>query len=221
MHSPLIITLDGPAGVGKTTLARLCAKALDIPFLDTGAMFRATALNLGDGAWNLPGPELEARLTSITFALETSGQDSILLCRGVPVGDEVRTEQAGVWASKIAARPEVREFQKAAQRAVGAATPLVAEGRDMGSVVFPNARRKFFLDADPRIRAERRADQLREMGQEANVDAIEAAIRERDHLDRTRPVAPLVPAGDAVIVDTSHMTLDEVFARIMSAIGET
>jgi cytidylate kinase len=207
--------------VGKTTLARLCAKALGIPFLDTGAMFRATALTLGDGAWDLPGPELEERLKSITFALEASGQDSILLCRGVPVGDEVRTEQAGVWASRIAARPEVREYQKAAQRAVGAATPLVAEGRDMGSVVFPDARRKFFLDADARIRAVRRADQLRAMGQEADVVRIETDIRERDHLDRTRPVAPLVPAPDAIIVDTSHMTLDEVFAMIMSAIRET
>lgn len=220
MANPLVITLDGPAGVGKTTLARLCARALGIPFLDTGAMFRATALKLGEGAWDLPGPELEERLKAITFALQASGQGSLLLCQGQPVGDEVRTEQAGLWASKIAARPEVREYQKAAQRAVGAATPLVAEGRDMGSVVFPDARRKFFLDADPRIRAERRADQLRAMGQDADIDAIEDAIRERDHQDRTRPVAPLVPAEDAVIVDTSHLTLEEVFARIMSEIGD-
>jgi len=216
--APLIITLDGPAGVGKTTLARRVAQALGVAYLDTGAMFRVTALKLGLGSWDLPGDVLAAKLAGVTFGLSGAGGDSRLLCDGEPVGDEVRTEEVGMWASNLAARPEVRECQKAAQRAIGARTPLVAEGRDMGSVVFPNARRKFFLDADPRIRAERRVAQLREMGLEADLTDVEESIRARDAQDRNRPVAPLGPAPDAVVIDTSGMNLEAVFQRVMREI---
>jgi CMP/dCMP kinase len=216
MPDKLIITIDGPAGVGKTTLAKKVAQAVGIAYLDTGAMFRTTALKLGDRAWELPTPGLKSRLTGISFELTGSGADSVLLCDGRPVGEEIRTEQAGMWASNMAARPEVRDFQKAAQRAIGERTSLVAEGRDMGTVVFPGARRKFFLDAEPRIRAVRRAEQLRAMGQDADVLAIEESIRVRDHQDRNRAVAPLIPATDAVVIDTSGMSLEQVFQRIMA-----
>jgi cytidylate kinase len=215
---PLVVTLDGPAGVGKTTLARLVAQALDVAYLDTGAMFRVTALKLGEKSWELPRDILEARLEGITFDLTGTGLDSRLLCGGSPVGDEVRTEEVGMWASNLAARPEVRERQKAAQRAIGLHTSLVAEGRDMGTVVFPSARRKFFLDAAPGIRAARRVAQLREMGREADLASIEAAIRARDDQDRNRAVAPLVPARDAVVIDTSGLGLEEVFEMVMKEI---
>jgi len=214
---PIIITLDGPAGVGKTTLARKVAQAMGVAYLDTGAMFRATALSLGQGSWDLPGPELAQRLAGFSFSLEGAGEKSVLLMNGVPVGDEVRAEHVGMWASNVASRAEVREFQKAAQRAIGRDTSLVAEGRDMGTVVFPDARCKIFLDADPRVRAMRRVDQLREMGQQADPAEIEASIRLRDEQDRNRPIAPLAPAPDAVVIDTSGLNLDEVFARIMDA----
>lgn len=214
----MVVTLDGPAGVGKTTLARKVAQELRVAFLDTGAMFRATALKLGEGAWDLPGEELDRRLAGITFSLSGMGRTSTLSCCGEPVGDEVRTERVGMWASHLAARPEVRERQKAAQRAMGADTPLVAEGRDMGTVVFPSAAHKFFLDADPRVRAGRRAAQLTQMGKKADLEAIEASIRARDDQDRNRAIAPLIPAPDAVVIDTSGLTLDEVFQRIMRSI---
>ncbi len=217
MADPIIITLDGPAGVGKTTLARKVAQAMGVAYLDTGAMFRATALSLGQGSWDLPGPELAQRLAGFSFSLEGAGEKSVLLMNGVPVGDEVRAEHVGMWASNVASRAEVREFQKAAQRAIGRDTSLVAEGRDMGTVVFPDARCKIFLDADPRVRAMRRVDQLREMGQQADPAEIEASIRLRDEQDRNRPIAPLAPAPDAVVIDTSGLNLDEVFARIMDA----
>ena len=213
-----IVTLDGPAGVGKTSLARKVAQALGIAYLDTGAMFRVTALKLGEGAWDMPGPQLARRLAAMTFGLEGVGKNSVLFCDGMPVGDEVRTEQVGMWASRVASRNEIREYQKAAQRAMGARTSLVAEGRDMGSVIFPKARHKFFLDADPRVRAQRRADQLQAMGQSADLDTIEQSIRQRDDLDRNRSIAPLAPAPDAIIVDTSKLNLEQVFAAIMDEI---
>ena len=214
-----VVTLDGPAGVGKTTLAKMTAQALGLAYLDTGAMFRATALRLGEGAWDLPGEELAARLVPLTFRLSGAGADSVLWCGDAPVGPEVRTEAVGMWAARLAGRPEVRDFQKAAQRAIGASLALVVEGRDMGTVVFPRARRKFFLDAAPRVRAERRATQLAEMGAPADLDAIEQAIRERDALDRNRPIATLIPAQDALVIDTSGLTLHQVFAAIMAGLS--
>lgn len=218
MADPFIVTIDGPAGVGKTTLARKVAQALGVAYLDTGAMFRATALLLGDGAWDLPGPQLAARLAGITFELTGTGDASTLVCNARPVGDEVRSERVGLWASHLAQRGEVRDYQKEAQRALSLRTSLVAEGRDMGSVVFACARKKFFLDADPSVRARRRAGQLAAMGQQADVASIEAAIRQRDRQDRNRAIAPLAPAADACIIDTSSLTLEEVFERIMAEV---
>ena len=219
-RNPFIVTIDGPAGVGKTTLAKKVAEALHVTYLDTGAMFRAAALRLGPGAWDLPGEALASRLSGLSFDLQGVGGLSRLSCDGRPVGDEIRTEEAGMWASRLATRPEVREFMKDMQRQFGAHMSLVVEGRDMGTVVFPDAAYKFFLDADPRVRAKRRAAQLREIGKEADEEAIFEAIEARDHQDRNRSVAPLVPAPDAVIIDTTTLDLDQVFARIMQFFGD-
>lgn len=219
MSAPRVVTLDGPAGVGKTTLARRVAEALGLAYLDTGAMFRATALALGPGARELPEAELRARLAGLDFGLSGGGAASVLRLNGRAVGDEVRTEQVGMMASDVATLPVVREFLKAAQRAVGRATALVAEGRDMGTVVFPEAAHKIFLDAAPEVRARRRCEQLRAMGAPAELAAITEQIRARDHQDRNRAVAPLRPAPDAVVIDTGALDIDGVFAAIMAALG--
>jgi len=214
----LIVTLDGPGGVGKSTLAKRLAQALNVAYLDTGAMFRATALKLGKGAWERTGEELQKDLADLGFSLSGTGENSKLHLNNTPVGDEIRTEKVGMWASNIATIPSVRAFQKQAQQAIGAHTSLVCEGRDMGTVVFPDAKYKFFLKASPKIRAERRFRQLQEMGQEADLKEITERLKARDEQDTNRAEAPLKPAKDAQIIDTDGLSIDGVFDRIMQEI---
>ena len=202
-----VVTLDGPAGVGKTTLAQQLAESLHVAYLDTGAMFRCLALKLGPGAETLPEEELREKCRQWTFSLSGKGRASTVCCNGVPIRGEVRTEQVGMLAARIATVPVVREVLREAQRAMGEATPLVVEGRDMGTVVFPDARFKFFLDASPEVRALRRLRDLAARGVEADLVTLTEQIRQRDSLDRNRAVAPLRPAADAVIVDTSELDI--------------
>ena len=204
-----IITLDGPAGVGKSTLAKRLATILGIPYLDTGAMFRTIALRLGPGAEALPEDELRARCNAFRFKLQGGGEHSVLLCNGVPVGPEIRTEEVGRLASRLATSTVVRDCLKEAQRSLGE-SGLVAEGRDMGTVVFPTARFKFFLDARPEVRGMRRFEELQAKGEPADLAQITEMIRQRDDMDRNRAVAPLKPAADAVIVDTSDLGIEGV-----------
>lgn len=211
-----IVTIDGPAGAGKTTISRRAAGALGLAYLDTGAMFRALALALGEGGHALPEPAIDARLAAMSFALDGSGADTRLLADGRPLPDAARTEEVGRWASALAVLPVVRRRLKLAQQALGRATDLLAEGRDMGTVVFPGASCKFFLDAAPEVRAARRVRQLAALGRPADYEAILAAIRERDDRDRNRAEAPLVAAPDAVVIDTSDMSEDAVLARIVA-----
>jgi cytidylate kinase len=218
VSSPLIVTIDGPAGVGKSTMAKRLARALSIPYLDTGAMFRSLARRLGEGAWTRGEAYLEAGLTGVRFSLSGIGEESVLSLDGEPIGDEIRTEQVGMWASNIATSPAVRAGLKAAQQALGRECSLVAEGRDMGTVVFPDASRKFFLDATADERARRRFLQLQELGKPADLDELREQIAVRDHQDRNRAVAPLKPADDAVIIDTTSLSLDEVFQALVRGV---
>ncbi|MEW5774870.1 MAG: (d)CMP kinase [Thermodesulfobacteriota bacterium] len=217
--APRIITIDGPAGVGKSTLAKRLAAHLGVAYLDTGAMFRGTALALGLDSWTWPEDRLAAALAGLSFSLAGAGAESRVLLNGTLLDDEIRTEQAGMWASNIATLPQVRAFQKQAQQAIGRTTSLVAEGRDMGTVVFPQARPKFFLDASPEVRAARRFLQLQIMGRPEDLNDIIANIRARDHQDRTRAAAPLAAAPDALVIDTGPLTIDEVF-EIMAKAAE-
>lgn len=209
-----IITIDGPAGVGKSTLAQLLAEKLGIPFLDTGAMFRTLALKLGEEAPNMPDSELRDKFRELRFSLTGSGRNTSLLCNGENPGDAIRTEKIGALASALATNPIIRELLLNAQRQIGEQGPLVTEGRDMGTVVFPAARYKFFLKADPAIRARRRFLQYQAKGEQVDLTRLEQLIRQRDEQDLNRAVAPLKAAADAIIIDTSNMDIPQVLDRM-------
>lgn len=226
MSAPRVITIDGPAGVGKSTLAKRLAGELGIAYLDTGAMFRTVALRLGfEGSKQARHTQehdakLAELLASCSFSLEGEGVDTRLLCNGRIVGDEIRSEEAGMMAALIGGNPQVRAYLKQEQRRLGGAYSLVAEGRDMGTVVFPRAFCKIFLDADPLVRAERRYRQLLEMGKPCRLEELIDQIGERDKQDRNRAVAPLRPASDAVIIDTSCKDIEAVYGDIMNELEQ-
>ncbi|CAM2061316.1 Cytidylate kinase [Desulfovibrionales bacterium] len=215
-----IITLDGPAGVGKTTLARQVAEALDMVYLDTGAMFRALAWVLGESCLSLDQTGLTEQLAALHFTLTGTGQASTLFLNGQPLNSNIRTETIALLASRYAQLPAVRDFLRIAQRDISVGTPLTAEGRDMGTVVFPNARWKFLLDAVPKERAHRRWHQLIDLGQPADLTELSKQIYQRDYLDRTRTMSPLIPAEDAVIIDTTNLTVEDVLKRILRVVRQ-
>lgn len=217
-----VITMDGPAGGGKSTLARRLAAELGIAYLDTGAMYRTLGLRLGAEAADMDEAHLRAACRKYRFSLEAGrpGQAPVLCCNGEPLGPEIRTERAGRLASLVARLPVLREELQRAQRELGAECSLVAEGRDMGTRVFPSARHKFFLDARPDVRATRRYLELESRGtlNGATLEQIRRGIEERDAQDRGRAVDPLRPAEDAVIVDTSDLDLDGVMRVLLDAV---
>jgi cytidylate kinase len=217
-----VITVDGPSGVGKGTISHLLARKLGWHFLDSGALYRLTALAaarhgaaLGDEA----AVAAIARGLDVEFLATGTGEITILLEKH-DVSTEIRTEQAGNNASKVAALPAVREALLQRQRDFARPPGLIADGRDMGTTVFPQATRKFFLTASAEVRAERRYKQLKEKGLSANLSSLIEEIEQRDERDRTRSASPLRPADDAVSIDTSNKGIDEVFAEVLSHCGE-
>lgn len=212
----LIVTIDGPAGVGKSTLAKKLAVYLGIAYLDTGAMYRSLGLRVGAEVADWSEKKMQEEFARFSYALKKENEQYVLYLNGEKIGEEIRTEKAGRLASIVGKIPEVRKALQKYQREIGSQTALVAEGRDMGTAVFPNAPLKFFLDARPEVRAKRRYDEFVQKGQEEKYEDILQNIIARDNQDRNREVDPLRPHETAIIVDTSDLDIDGVFQKLVS-----
>lgn len=212
MSDAIVITVDGPGGAGKGELTRRLAEALDFDLLDSGAIYRVLGYAVrkaGLALFDEDSVVQEAKLLNLTFECMDDGVHVLL--GGEDVSLAIRTEEAGNNASKVAAYPSVRQALLDRQRQFLKEPGLVADGRDMGTVVFPKAQVKIFLDASAEVRAKRRCLQLEAKGKSADFDTVLAEIKERDDRDRNRPVAPLKPADDALLIDSSDMNIEEVF----------
>lgn len=219
----LVVAIDGPAGAGKSSVTRLVAEALGYTRVDTGAIYRTVALiaqrrgvPLDDG---LEVAEVARELAEPgAIVMSTSGQDVSVRALGGDVTSEIRTRAASLGASIVSQIPEVRQALLDVQRQLGASGGVVLEGRDIGSVVFPDAEAKFYLTASAEVRAARRRAELAEAGEAPPLETIVAEVNERDRRDTERPIAPLRQATDAMIVDSSHMSIDEVVSTIVSRV---
>jgi cytidylate kinase len=203
----MIVTIDGPAGAGKSSAARALAERLGFDFLDTGAMYRAVTLAALRGGTNRDNEEELSRLVAGVRLEMPAGR---VVLNGEDVSGPIRTAEVTAASRQIADSPAVRRRLVELQRRIAAGRDVVCEGRDQGTIVFPNAACKFFLVADPEERARRRHREMLERGEPADLDAILAAQRRRDADDAARDLAPMVPAPDAIRLDSSGLTLDEV-----------
>jgi cytidylate kinase len=220
---PVIITIDGPAGTGKSTVADVLATRLGLEFLDTGAMYRAAALvAIEEGIKPDDGPTLAAAVERAELRFDWTTQPPHLRLRDRDVSRRIRDLDVSRIVSIVAGQPEIRGILVARQRWIADRHPrLVSEGRDQGSVVFPDASARFYLHADAAVRAGRRVKQLRAAGKDADEGAIRADIERRDRLDRSRDVGPLVKPEGAIEVDTSTRTLLQVVDELESIVRRT
>jgi cytidylate kinase len=220
-----VVTIDGPAGAGKSTISRLLAARLHYTYLDTGALYRAVGFKVREAGLELDDEAGRAALPGLLDEIEiylapaaSADNETRVFVNGQEVSAVIRTAAMGMIASRVSAEGVVREKLTEMQRRLGARGGVVAEGRDTGTVVFPQAEHKFYLDASPEERARRRQLQLKEKGQEVEYRELLAQIVKRDHDDASRSLAPLKPAEDAVIVDTSAMTIEEVVSFMLTKI---
>jgi CMP/dCMP kinase len=217
-----VLTIDGPSGSGKGTISRAVAQKLGWHYLDSGALYRAVGVAAGWADEDFSDHVALMRRafdTAIEFRTSGAGEPRVIV-DGVDATDELRTETAGAAASAIAALPEVRAALFEKQRAFRRAPGLVADGRDMGTVIFPDAAYKVFLTASAEERAERRYNQLKQKGLEVTIDGLLREILARDARDAQRAVAPLKPAYDAVTVDTTGVSIEAVVERVLALLPE-
>ena len=213
-----IITVDGPSGSGKGTICRLLSQELGWSLLDSGALYRLTALAANHHGVDLSDVEalqVLAEHLDVRFVASEQGDEVVILLEGEEVTHAIRAEQIGNDASKVAAIPAVRSALLKRQRDFAQPPGLVADGRDMGTVVFPHAPLKIYLDASAEVRADRRYKQLIDKGLSASLETILEDIRARDDRDMNRSVAPLRPADDAVILDSTALSIEEVMKTVL------
>jgi cytidylate kinase len=221
-----VVAIDGPAGAGKSTVTQRVASALGYFVVDTGALYRTVALACERAGIDFDDRERVGGLAESLVArdavrLEGDARGgSRVLLDGKDVSGAIRTQTLGQGASKVSAQPRVRAALLELQRAAGRTGGVVLEGRDIGTVVFPDAEVKVFLTASVEQRALRRFEQLKAAGTEADIDAVKREVEERDQRDTTRPIAPLKKAPDAVVVDSSELSIDQVVARIVAHVRE-
>lgn len=217
-----VITIDGPAGVGKSTISRKLAARLGYTYLDTGAMYRAAALYLANkGVACSDERAVAAAMAGLVIELLPTvdeNDDADVLLNGERVGTLIRTAEMSMLASTVSAIPAVRRTLTEMQREIGRRGNAVAEGRDTGTIVFPDARHKFFLDASPAVRARRRALQMQARGEAVDEKALLEMTVKRDRQDTERAVAPLKKADDALVIDTSNRSIDQVLEVILAAV---
>jgi cytidylate kinase len=213
----MIVTIDGPAGSGKSTAARRLAERLGFDFLDTGAMYRAVALEVLSRGIDIADV---ARVVEVAHTADIEALGPVVRAGGRDVTAAIRTPEVSSAASKVAAIPEVRTELVRLQRQAAERRNVVSEGRDQGTVVFPLAECKFYLTADPNERARRRQLELAEQGETIAVEDLLRQILERDNRDQTRDTAPLRPADDAIRIDTSHLSPDEMVVCLETLVRE-
>jgi cytidylate kinase len=219
-HLPTVVAIDGPAGAGKSTVARRVAEELGLSYLDTGAMYRAVGFALTrDGVDLDDAAAVAARVASVPLVLEPqpSGVASVLL-EGSPVGERIRTPEAGEAASRVASVPAVRRRLVALQQDFGHRHGAVLEGRDIGTVVFPETPHKFFLDATARERARRRTAERRTQGEPVDLEAVAREIESRDARDRARDHSPLRHDETYTVIDTTGLSLGEVVEKVVGEV---
>ena len=211
-----IITIDGPAGSGKSTVSRLLARRLKVLYLDTGAMYRAAALQANREGVDLQDREKISKLCrDLDLHFKTLDGTTRLFVGAEDISAAIRSPEMDMLSSIISAIKEVREAMTLLQRKMAEKGGVVAEGRDMGTVVFPDADYKFFVNADPGVRAGRRYRERLERGESVSRGEVEKELRKRDDQDMTRALAPLVPAKDAIHIDTTHLTVEEVVEKMV------
>jgi len=211
-----IITIDGPAGSGKSTVSRLLARRLKVLYLDTGAMYRAAALQAKREGVDLQDREKISKLCrDLDLHFKTLDGTTRLFVGAEDISAAIRSPEMDMLSSIISAIKEVREAMTLLQRKMAEKGGVVAEGRDMGTVVFPDADYKFFVNADPGVRAGRRYRERLERGESVSRGEVEKELRKRDDQDMTRALAPLVPAKDAIHIDTTHLTVEEVVEKMV------